>query len=1381
MIEQEIQLVIEHGELRYSYVAKIVIGSGEIVAENIFEWNSSSVSTELDLFHLSEEAIGKTNRGPSYKDYGKKIFNLIFNGEIRQFWLNLEKSSEINGEKIHLIIRTDVKTARPLLKIAWEYLHDGENFIIAKKNIRISRFPWNIVSPNVIDIEKQIRILICIPAPTGLSQNQMLNSSYEEDVILGSLSEAIIKQNINVRFTLDGTLQSLSKELEEFDPHILHFSSHGVFLRLYDKGYLLMENNNGSKVQVDADVFLETVSHSGKNIRLIILSACQSASASRNESHLDIGTKTLLHGIPALIGMQFSIFNNSAIEFIGELYLRIANGERLHIAFSEARQKISGQFDFATPVLFLSNTDCLKLSSVRPWHSENFKQLDNLSILPPSESFVGRRIELRWLQSKLSPNEINSRSVFLFGISGIGKSALSLRLAWRLSLEYTSIFFIKLASQKTVIAFTESLLNQLSSDSDTVIEFKSRIKTIIDDADEGLNRTAYLINELIIFFQSTQSLIVIDDFQNAYNFESLNFEDPEFLNLISKLLISSGPTKVLMISNKFIKLPQFSQPSQVERLYIHEMGMRDSLYFIELLESKNKGEVLFQEVGNKGRIDLVNMFGGHPLALHQALERFRKNNTQMQYEDYKQILEEVASRTSLNNIIDGLLEKELSLLKKLTAIDDLIPVEMPVFLENSYDRMFNEIDPIKKTKGVFNGEQDELYLFATACFLDAVDQIVSVRDTLNSLCDKGLIYWVDEDNFKITTLVKNILLMQIREEDKDFYNIHAGIFYYFMALENQDPYFKLLARNCFFEGKDYEFAGEISFTLIEYLLRSGEHDLILNLMDETIKTLSGNIVLLAQANYAIALFEQGKIAVSKKIFQGLIDNPEFKEIALDALDKVYYYLGAINDLGGEDTKAFEYYEKSLQLSKQSGDRVGEATTLQALGIYFQQRKQFNKSEKYLNESLEIIKNLNDPIRLASIISQLGILADEKEEYKKAFEYQKRSLDIRSRFGDKPGMAVSLHQLGILFEKFNKPDFSWFYYNESMKISEETGDISGVGTSLHQIGTLYYRNNNYEEAYELLSRSFEISEQLGDLFGELSSLHQMGLTKFALGDFDIAEKELSGALSIAQDLNLTSKMGEIYAQLGLVKVFQGVFADSTSYFRNAIITIEKNKLGEIIIYLFDAGMQLLKNNQIKESVQYFSEAYLLSDRPSLPTENLDTYNKYRLSVSAFIGDYKLSGLSVPLMALTELLKVKSQVGESEFNNIIKNCMWLGNYLNPHETLNNAFEEFELKISSIHNATQNITKDETDKVTLDILIRRTVAAVRKESIMLPNDIWLRTLDIYKEIGRSENDEEIVNFISILQRLIQGEEITLLGGQIPDKYLKVWNEIVAGVQKQ
>lgn len=1377
MTEQKFELVIEHGELLYNYVAKVVMDSGEIVAKNTFTWNPSSVATELDLFHLSEEAIGKPQKGPSYKDYGKKIFNLVFYGEIRQFWLNLEKSSEINGETIHIIIRTDIKTASPLLKIAWEYLHDGENFIIAKKNVRMSRFPWSIESPKVTEIENQIRVLICIPSPIGLSQNEMLNSSYEEDVILMSLSEAITKQNIKVRFTLDGTLQTLSKELEEFDPHILHFSSHGVFLRLYDKGYLLMENNNGAKAQVDANIFLETVSHSAKNIRLIILSACQSASASRNESYLDIGTKTLLRGIPALIGMQFSIFNNSAIEFMGELYLGIANGEGLHSAVSKARQKISGQLDFATPVLFLSNADCLKLSNVKQRRSEKLRQSNNPSILPPLESFVGRRNELRWLQSKLSPNEKNSQSVFLFGISGIGKSALSLRLAWRMSLEYDYIFIIKLASQKTVSAFTNSLLDELRNDSDYVIEFKSRIKAIADDVSVGVAKTFHLINELVAFFQSIQSLIVIDDFQNAYNFENQSFEDPDFINLIIKILSSSDQTRVLMISNKFIELSLFSQ---TEELNLHEMEMRDSMYFIELSESKNKGDVFFQEGANRVIIDLYKMFGGHPSALRQALEILMNENTQTRYEDYKQILEKIALNLSLGTIFEGLSDKELSMLKRLTVFDDLIPVEAPVFLEISYDRLFSEIGSTKNTKGFFSGEQEELFLFSSACFVDAEDKIISARDTLNFLCNEGLVYWVNDDYFKITTLVKNILLMQISEEDKEFGSIQIGIFYYFMAIDRQDPYFELLARNSFFEGRDYEFAAETSFRLIKYLLRSGEYDLILKLMDETIKTVSGSMVLLARANYAIALFELGKLSESKIIFHDLIDNPEFNKLGFDALADIYYYLGGIYDLGGVDTKAFEYYEKSLQFSKQCEDRAGEAAALQALGIYFQQRKQLDKSEKYLYESLEIKKNLNDPIGLASIISQLGILADEKEEYKKAFDFQKQSLDIRSRFGDKPGMAISLHQLGILFEKFNKPNLAWFHYNESMKISEEIGDISGVSSSLHHIGTLYYRNKNYEEAYEFLSRSFEISDQLGDLFGKLSSLSQMGLTKFALGDFDVAEKDLLGALSIAQDLNITSKMGELYAHIGFLKVLQGLFTDSTIYFRNAINIREKNKTDDLIGFLFGAGVQLLKTNQIKESMQYFSEAYLLSDRPSLSTENLDTYNKYRLSASAFIGDYKISGLSTPLMALTELLKIKSQIGGSEFDNITKDHLWLGSYLNPFAVLNNALEEFEQKISNMIDANQNITKDETDKVTFDILIRRTVAAVRKESVMLPNDIWLRTLDIYKEMGRSNNDEDTVNFISILQKLIQGEDITMLSERIPDKFLKVWKEIVSGVQK-
>lgn len=60
-------------------------------------------------------------------------------------------------------------------------------------------------------------------------------------------------------------------------------------------------------------------------------------------------------------------------------------------------------------------------------------------------------------------------------------------------------------------------------------------------------------------------------------------------------------------------------------------------------------------------------------------------------------------------------------------------------------------------------------------------------------------------------------------------------------------------------------------------------------------------------------------------------------------------------------EALEYYDKSLKITHDIGDRAGEADTLHQIGKVYQLTKQFDEALEYYDKSLKIAHEIGDAV------------------------------------------------------------------------------------------------------------------------------------------------------------------------------------------------------------------------------------------------------------------------------------------------------------------------------------------------------------------------------------------------------------------------------------
>jgi len=90
-----------------------------------------------------------------------------------------------------------------------------------------------------------------------------------------------------------------------------------------------------------------------------------------------------------------------------------------------------------------------------------------------------------------------------------------------------------------------------------------------------------------------------------------------------------------------------------------------------------------------------------------------------------------------------------------------------------------------------------------------------------------------------------------------------------------------------------------------------------------------------------------------------------------------------------------------------------AAAYHQLGIVAQQRGQLDDAQRWYERSLEIEEEFGNRPGMASSYHQLGSLAQMRGQLDDAQRWYERSLEIKEQRGDRPGMASSYGQIGLL--------------------------------------------------------------------------------------------------------------------------------------------------------------------------------------------------------------------------------------------------------------------------------------------------------------------------------------------------------------------------------
>ncbi|MCP4250269.1 MAG: CHAT domain-containing protein [bacterium] len=409
------------------------------------------------------------------KSRGQELYTKVLaaNGNTQALWFSIRNDLA----DLRVAIATGGAEAA---SIPWELIRDPE--MDSPISLRVKSFVRVQSNPNISFVsippaqDGRVRLLYVVCRPRG-----------SKDVELRAVANRLLQDlgedraRFDIKALRPPTFEQLQKELTDAKAagrpyHILHFDGHGTYADLSKSpladwaaalssvtlgaeqsgkhGYLLFEHPSEDKMRpVDGQTLGRLLHDNG--VPVLVLNACQSAMheataapKTANGVHDEVRAigslaQTVIdQGIPAVLGMRYSVYVVTAAQYIGQLYAALAKGRGFGQAATAGRKHLQLNpdrwvglqprplQDWFVPVVYEAARIEL-FPGGQPPELGDRPELDpvqsNHALLRyvPEEGFIGRDETLLALDRAFD----SQRVVLLHAYAGQGKSCTAVEFA----------------------------------------------------------------------------------------------------------------------------------------------------------------------------------------------------------------------------------------------------------------------------------------------------------------------------------------------------------------------------------------------------------------------------------------------------------------------------------------------------------------------------------------------------------------------------------------------------------------------------------------------------------------------------------------------------------------------------------------------------------------------------------------------------------------------------------------------------------------------------------------------------------------------------------------------------------------------------------------
>ena len=262
------------------YLAVTATSDGAEICRNTFRFDPDLLidqepqrMLEKAIKHGTTDAIRLAEKEEKLVTYGQRLYGFLFgDGQDLNAFLRFDQG---DSQQAYLTL-TMHDNALLLWRLPWEYLHDAEAFLTLYGRFLLSRMPHGLEQMEPPSVLLPLRILVVIAAP---GDRVSLDTEEEIGVIQAALDEPVREGRVQIEYLDDATLSAIGDALRRFNPHVLHYTGHGVYDAEKQRSFLALEQESGDICLVGIEDLRPHLKEA-RNLHLVVLSGCQTARTS---------------------------------------------------------------------------------------------------------------------------------------------------------------------------------------------------------------------------------------------------------------------------------------------------------------------------------------------------------------------------------------------------------------------------------------------------------------------------------------------------------------------------------------------------------------------------------------------------------------------------------------------------------------------------------------------------------------------------------------------------------------------------------------------------------------------------------------------------------------------------------------------------------------------------------------------------------------------------------------------------------------------------------------------------------------------------------------------------------------------------------------------
>ena len=266
---------------------------------------------------------------------------------------------------------------------------------------------------------------------------------------------------------------------------------------------------------------------------------------------------------------------------------------------------------------------------------------------------------------------------------------------------------------------------------------------------------------------------------------------------------------------------------------------------------------------------------------------------------------------------------------------------------------------------------------------------------------------------------------------------------------------------------------------------------------------------------------------------------------------------ALNDLGilrrltDDYAGAARSHQEALRICSEHGDQLGEASARTELGAALQMSGDYPAAAAALEHALSIYRQIGSRLGEANALSRLGDMRQHTGDFPAAAAALEHALGIYRQIGNRLGQANALNRLGDVRQHTGDYPAAAQAQDQALGMYRDLGDRLGEANALNGLGDVHRQTGDYPAAAHAYEEALGIYRQIGYRLNEATALGSLGVVLRLTRDYPAAASALEQALGIYGQIG--SRLGETAAlnELGALHLDSGELARAEACHRHAL--------------------------------------------------------------------------------------------------------------------------------------------------------------------------------------------------------------------------------------